>query len=118
MFVRAFILSAVLAATVAASAAPTDPGPGWGHSTAAGSIRVLEDRRHIVVCDNKADNLYVEAEYATSILGIHTIADTNGAAWGCNEKSTLFSHIDVIKMCTGVRGVTRRCEQPVWTTSR
>lgn len=94
MLVRAFSISAVLAATVAAPAAPVDPGPGWGHATTAGSVRVSEDRRHIVVCDN----LYVEAEYATSILGIHTMADTNGATRGCGEERTLFSHIDVIKM--------------------
>ncbi|MET8049739.1 hypothetical protein ABZU75_19285 [Streptosporangium sp. NPDC005286] len=118
MLVRAFILSAVLAATVAASAAPADPGPGWSHSTAAGSIRVSEDRRRILVCDNKADNLYVEAEYATPILGIHTVADANGAEWGCSEEGTFLSHIDVIKLCTGIRGVTRRCEQPVWITNR
>lgn len=40
---------------------------------------------HITVCDTSADNEYVEAEYATSMLGIHTVADSNGAALGCGQ---------------------------------
>ncbi|GAA0408111.1 hypothetical protein Acor_82290 [Acrocarpospora corrugata] len=71
-----------------------------------------------MVCDNKADNLYVEAEYATSMLGTYTVADSNGAAWGCGEDRTYISHVDVFKMCTGIRGVTRHCEDSVWIKRR
>lgn len=55
----------------------------------------------------QADNLYVEAESAAPILGIHAAADANGAEWGCGGNSTVF----------GIRGVTRRCEHLVWATS-
>jgi hypothetical protein len=82
---------------VTVPAAAAGPGSGWGYTTTAGSVYVSEDRRHVVVCDSKANNLYVEAEYATSMLGTYTVADSNGAEWGCGEDRTFISNVDVFK---------------------
>ncbi|GII96291.1 hypothetical protein [Sinosporangium siamense] len=87
---------------------------GWQYRTAYGSVYVSADRKHITVCDHRADNLYAEAEYATSALGIHTLADTNGAEPGCGGERTFFSKIDVFKLCSGTRRVTRSCYESVW----
>ncbi|GII96856.1 hypothetical protein [Sinosporangium siamense] len=68
-------------------------------------MTVSADRRHITVCDKDADILYAEAEYATSMLGIHKVADSNGAAPGCGQDATYISLIDVFKLCPGIRSV-------------
>ncbi|MFI6392232.1 hypothetical protein [Nonomuraea sp. NPDC050540] len=69
------------------------------------------------VCDLADDSYKVEAEYATSMLGIYTVADDNGARFGCGSDRTFISRIDVFKLCVTRNGF-RQCEGPVWIKRR
>ncbi|MFE0156529.1 hypothetical protein ACFWY5_56025 [Nonomuraea sp. NPDC059007] len=67
------------------------------------------------MCDLQDDGHKVEAEYATSMLGIYTVADSNQHRSGCGSDRTFISRIDVFKMCVTRNGF-RQCENSVWIT--
>ncbi|MFI9552675.1 hypothetical protein [Nonomuraea endophytica] len=117
MIVRFTLVGCTVLALLAAPAAAAAPSSGWSSRTSEGSVRVSADRQHITVCDLADDSYKVEAEYATSMLGIYTMADDNGARFGCGSDRTFISRIDVFKLCVTRNGF-RQCEGPVWIKRR
>ncbi|WP_157594683.1 hypothetical protein [Streptosporangium amethystogenes] len=70
------------------SASAASPSSGWLYETPAGSVRVSADRSHITVCDRHDDGYAIDAEYATSMLGIYIVPDSNGHRAGCGTDRT------------------------------
>ncbi|GAA5057210.1 hypothetical protein HNP84_007198 [Thermocatellispora tengchongensis] len=109
MFARIALLCGVAAAIAIPASASAAPATGWEDANEYGSVQISEDRKYITVCDNAADHVFVEAEYATSFLAIHKLKDENGAAPGCSRDRVFFGRIDVFKLCAGLDPVNRRC---------
>ncbi|MEU7900969.1 hypothetical protein AB0B45_50115 [Nonomuraea sp. NPDC049152] len=67
------------------------------------------------MCDLHVDGYAIDGEYATSMLGIYTVPDSNGPRAGCGTDSTFFSRIDVFKLCMTLKGKGERtCADSVW----
>ncbi|KAB8192573.1 hypothetical protein FH608_024020 [Nonomuraea phyllanthi] len=99
MFPRFALAAAALAVMLAPSPALAQPSDGWHDEAHWGSVTVSADRKHITVCDLKADGLSVRAEYATTYLQTWTVVDANGARPGCGTDTTFLSRITVFKLC-------------------
>lgn len=113
MIVRFTLAGCTVLALLTAPAAAAAPSSGWSSQTIEGSVRVSADRNHITVCDLQDDGYKVDAEYATSMLGIYTVTDSNQHRAGCGTDRTFISRIDVFKLCV-TRSGFRQCEDSVW----
>ncbi|MFI9557571.1 hypothetical protein [Nonomuraea endophytica] len=102
---RVILVGCAALALLTAPAAAAASSSGWSSLTSEGSVRVSADRNHITVCDLEEDGYKVEAEYATSMLGIYTVADSNQYRAGCGSDRTFISRIDVFKMWAPIRGL-------------
>ncbi|HEX4813596.1 MAG TPA: hypothetical protein VFV66_12680 [Nonomuraea sp.] len=108
IILAATALTIVLAAAPAAARSPS----GWRDDAGWGSVTVSADRKHITVCDLSDDGQAVRVEYATTYLQKWTVADGNGARWGCGTDSAFFSRITVFKLCQGRK--YGACRPSVW----
>jgi hypothetical protein len=109
-----FLAGAALTALVASSSA-TVPSPGpWRDSSSYGTVVVSADRESLEVCDTASGDVYVEVQYATSMLLTHTVTDSNGAREGCGTDTLLIGRIDVFRLCHGKRYLWRQCNDSIW----
>ncbi|MFI0418628.1 hypothetical protein [Spongiactinospora sp. 9N601] len=119
-----FIRAAIVAVSIACVLMPAAPAPApaerrvWESANRRGSVTVNSGRDVVTVCDFQADDTYVEAEYATSFLAIHKVADSNGALAGCAVDRVILGRVDVFKLCYGKRHVWRQCDQSIWLKHR
>jgi hypothetical protein len=115
VLVRTIFLAgaALTVLVVSSSAAVPSPGP-WRDSNPYGTAVVSADRKSLEVCDTAGDDVYVEVEYATSMLLTHAVADSNGAREGCGTDRLLMGRIDVFRLCYGKRYLWRQCNDSIW----
>ncbi|MEW9532824.1 hypothetical protein [Microbispora sp. NPDC049125] len=104
-----------LSAFVSLASPAAASGTGWSDGDSRyGSVEVSADRKHITVCDSRADSTSVYAKYATSYKLIHTVKDEKGGDFECGEDSVFLGKITVFKICFLTNHVAGRCNDSIW----